>query len=169
MELKEAIISRCSIREFSEDLIKEEDLLEIARLSMKAPSAVNKRPWELYIYTKVEDLDILRGLTARSNYNAKAAIIVAGNKNRFLEGEGEGYWVEDTSAVTENILLLSRDKGIGTVWIGLYPVKARMNYIIDNLKFDDNIIPFSLILLGYPKNGFNPRDIDETEKIHLIK
>ncbi|MCP4757498.1 MAG: nitroreductase [Proteobacteria bacterium] len=49
MELFEAIKTRKSIREFKSDPVSKEILKEILEISTRAPSAVNRQPWEFVV------------------------------------------------------------------------------------------------------------------------
>ena len=51
MELLEAIESRKSIRAFEHRPVSEQTLMEILKLSIRAPSGVNLQPWEFYVVT----------------------------------------------------------------------------------------------------------------------
>ncbi len=44
---------------------------------------------------------------------AQIAIVVCGNKDRFLEGEDNVLWEQDLSASSENILLAAHAIGLG--------------------------------------------------------
>jgi nitroreductase len=43
-------------------------------------------------------------------------IYVCGDTARFQSGEARDYWIEDCSAVSENILLAAHAMGLGAVW-----------------------------------------------------
>lgn len=56
MELTVAIETRISIREFTDEAVKLDDLSEIIRLAGLAPSINNYQPWKYYVITKKEIL-----------------------------------------------------------------------------------------------------------------
>ena len=51
------------------------------------------------------------------------AILVCGDLRR---EKHEGFWVQDCSAATQNILLAVHAKGLGAVWVGIYPLEDRI-------------------------------------------
>ena len=61
-----------------------------------------------------------------------------------------GFGVEDCSAATQNILLAAHAKGLGAVWLGVYPTEPRVTAIKNLLNLPEHIIPISLISIGYP-------------------
>lgn len=58
MDTIKAINSRCSMRRYVEDFqIPEEDVKTILECAMKAPSAMNTRPWKFIVITNKEVLN----------------------------------------------------------------------------------------------------------------
>lgn len=53
------------------------------------------------------------------------------------------------SACTQNILLQIVEEDLAGVWLGLHPLKDRVNSIKKYFHIPDNIMPFSVIALGY--------------------
>lgn len=168
MELKDVLNKRRSIRSFLDKEVEEDLINELLLAAKTAPSAANKRPWEFYVVTNKEILIKLKKASKYTNYDAPLVIIVAGNPDRFIASPNEDYWVEDTSAATQNILLRATDLGLGACWCGIYPQKEN----IDNLKkiIDlGNNIPLNIIFIGYP--SFYPKLKKEAfeNNIHYIK
>ena len=168
MDFKETLYKRASIRKFLDKDIPIEVLEELVHYGLRAPSAKNSRPWEFYIITNKKKMEDIKHVYTHASYNCAAMILVCGNKDRFLSGEGENFWIEDTSAAVENILLGAVSLGLGGIWIGTYPIKERMDGVKKELEIGDNIVPMALIELGYPSET-NPRNIDEENKIHYVK
>ena len=71
------------------------------------------------------------------------------------------------SAATQNILLAAHDKGIGAVWLGIYPREQRIKELKRVLKMPDHILPVSLIALGYSAVEKQPIDRFMKERVHF--
>ena len=61
-------------------------------------------------------------------------IFVCADTTRMAEGQGTELWVQDLSAVSENILLAAHAMGLGACWTTIYPIisnllKGRMRTI----------------------------------------
>lgn len=163
------ILTRTSDRLF--DVTKpvgEEDLTTILQAAMAAPTGVNKQPWHFVVVTNRELLDQLAEQLpyCRMANQATAAIVVCGDKSRFLEGDDNELWVQDVSAASENILLASHALGLGSVWTAVYPHKDRMATVCEVLSLENpELIPFNVIPIGYvttahsPINKWNPENI----------
>ena len=64
--------------------------------------------------------------------------------------KGKGVWVQDCSAATENLLIAANARGLGAVWLGVYPIEER---IIGSRRLPglpDHIIPLCIVVIGYP-------------------
>jgi nitroreductase len=168
MELKEALLKRRSVRKFTAEPIKDEDVDYLLHAAMSGPSAVNKRPWEFYVITQPETIAKLNQV-GFAKYPSPLMIVVAGNAARFLPLGNETYWVQDTSAATENILLAATDLGLGACWCGIYPDKLRVRQVSKILHLPLTIKPLNIIIIGHPDGPIpEARDQYEEKRVHKI-
>ena len=166
----ENIMTRTSIRQFTDQPVQKETLDTIVKAGMAAPSAMNKQPWAFVVVTEKEMLDSLNAKHPYANLKtATAAIIVCGNMDKTIEGAGKEYWVQDCSAATENILLAAHGLGLGAVWCGVYPVEERIKDVSGVLGLPENIIPLNIVTMGYPAENPTPKDKFNAENIHYQK
>lgn len=167
----ENIMSRTSIRQFTDQTISADTVETLLRAGMAAPTAVNKQPWH---FVAVTDKNKLKEM-AINNPNAKMleqaplAIVVCGNMQKTLEGEARAFWVQDCAAATENILLAAHGLGLGAVWTALYLRDERAKSTIEALKLPDYIAPLCAIIIGHPaeqpapKDKWNPENVSYNE------
>jgi nitroreductase len=97
---------------------------------------------------------------------ASVAILVCIDKK--LETHNE-MGIQDCSAATQNILIAANAKKLGAVWLGIFPREERMNGIINLLKIPENIIPFSLISIGYPNEEKPIENRYNESRVHFNK
>jgi nitroreductase len=159
-----AIYKRRSIRKYTSKEVPDEKLLEFVKAGMNAPSAGNQQPWRFVIVTERSLLDKIPGVHpyAEMLKEAPAAILVCGDLG--LESH-KGYWVQDCSACTENILLEIADQGFGGVWLGVYPREDRVEGLRKLFNIPENIVPLSLIAVGYPAEQKPPRNEFDKSRI----
>ena len=158
------ILNRKSVRQYTAQDIAKENIDTIIKAGMAAPSAVNLQPWEIVLITNKK---ILNELSKKHPYasftkNASVAIVVCGNSEISPD-----YWVQDCSAVTENILLATESLGLGAVWCGVYPNQDRISAVQQILKLPKHIVPLNLIPIGYPKGENLPKQKYNPSKIHI--
>ncbi|WP_031482391.1 nitroreductase family protein [Maridesulfovibrio frigidus] len=165
MEVLEAIHTRRSVRKYEDKPVSEELIKELLSAAMVAPSAGNAQPWQFIV---VDDHEKLSGVKEYSQYAAMAehapvAIIICGDLS--LE-KYPGYWVQDCSAATQNLLLAAHGKGLGAVWTGIYPVEERVKGFSDNFNLPENVIPLSLIVIGWPVHEQKYKDRYKEDRVH---
>ena len=143
------IFIRRSVRKFNTKRVEEEKINEILRAGMQAPSAKNQQPWEFIVVRGEKNLEELSkyNVYATCLKGANVAIIVLCNTEKLIMPE---FWQQDLSAVTQNIELQAVTLGLGSVWMGTAPEEKKMNYIKEMFSLKDNLLPFSVIALGYP-------------------
>lgn len=162
------IIRRVSVRRYTDSPVTSEQVSAILHAAMSAPSGVNKQPWEFIV---VDDPQLLKQLAdalpyAKMTAHAPVAIVVCGNKDRFLDGVDDVLWEQDLSAASENILLAAHAIGLGGVWTCIYPHEERMEPVKTILNLPDTLIPFNLIPIGHPLTDHAPMDKWHPDRVH---
>lgn len=160
-----AILARKSIRKYTDEKVSDEIIENLLRAAMQAPSAGNEQPWEFVI---IRDKEIMKKITSFHPYskmllNTDVAIVVCGDVSKEVF---KGYWVQDCSAATENILLAAEDMGLGAVWLGVYPMEDRVEALKDLLNIPESVIPLSIIPVGYPDETRETVSRFNGERIH---
>ena len=165
------IMTRTSIRQYQDKAVEQEKVETMLKAGMAAPTAVNKQPWHFIVVNEKSMLEKI----AEVNHNkrmlktAPLAIIVCGNLEKALTGNAQQYWIQDTSAATENILLAAHGLGLGAVWTGLFPNKDRCEPICKLLGIPEHIIPLNIIIIGYPAESPTPKDKWKPENVSYNK
>lgn len=166
------ILTRSSVRIYEDRNPLPDNVVEtILRCAMAAPSAVNKQPWSFVVIKDTSILDSLASALpyAKMTAHAPLAIVVCGDKNKFLDGGDSTLWIQDLAAVSENILLAAHALGYGGVWTCVYPHIERMDPVASILGLPDNIVPFNLIPIGKPKGHGHIMDKWQPDCIHEDK
>lgn len=159
----ECILTRTSVRQYAPDRTISRDTVEtLLRAAMSAPTAVNKQPWAFIAIDSREDLDSLAAVLpyARMLTKAPLAIVTCGDMSKVIDSETpeQGFWIQDVSAATENLLLAAHALGLGAVWTGVYPDSGRVKAVQQRLGLPDTIIPLAVVPIGYPTGPQTPKD-----------
>jgi nitroreductase len=165
MDVIEAMRTRRSIRKFQRKPVPEALVQDLLRAAMSAPSAGNQQPWHFVL---IDDQEILRKVPAINPYagmakDAPLAVLICGDLA--LE-KFAGYWVQDCSAATQNLLLAAHGKGLGAVWTGIYPLNDRVEGFKRLCNLPEKVIPLALIIVGYPDQVLKPEDRFRTDRVH---
>ena len=168
MEALEAIFTRRSIRRYKTVSVPQEDIQQILKAAMYAPTANNTQSCQFIV---IDNRPLLDALSAAHPYarmlkEAPLAILVCGDRS--LEKE-DFYLSINGSAATQNILLAARALGLGSVWMGVYGRAVRMQRIADLFNLPDQIIPISLVAIGYANEERVSEDRFNKSKIHINK
>ena len=161
----EILLTRRSVRKYTADPVSDELVNDILRAAMCAPSAGNQQPWHFVIIRSKATLQKISEIhpTAKMASQANLAILVCGDESAELH---KGYWVQDCSAATENILLAAHAKGLGGVWVGVFPREERVRSLRSLIKAPPHIIPFALVPIGYPAENKEPVHEMDSTKVH---
>ncbi len=168
MDTITAIMTRRSIRKYTNQFVTDEMVKTILEAGMQAPSAGNQQSWHFIV---IRDKEIFKSIQKFHPYSkmldeASVAILVCGDLN--LETY-KNYWVVDCSNAAENILLAVHALGLGAVWLGVHPREERTEPMKKLFQLSDNIQPHSLISIGYPAESKYPEYRYKAERVHYDK
>jgi nitroreductase len=164
MEAMEAILSRRSIRRYTAGKVSDELIKDLLAAAMSAPSTGNGQPWHFVI---IDNPGIFEEVQKFHHYasmlkKTPLAILVCVD----LNVNQEGFIVQDGSAATENLLLAAHAKGLGAVWLGIYPLEERIAGMRKLLGLPDRILPLALISIGHPAEAHPRKDRYKPDRIH---
>ncbi|MFI3302688.1 MAG: nitroreductase family protein [Rikenellaceae bacterium] len=169
----ENIMTRSSVRSYTDQKIESEKIETLLKAGMAAPTGGNKQPWEFIVVTEREILDEIPEYAAGAKMIRKAqtAIVVCGDTSRCMPGTLVEYWIQDCSAATENILLAAHAMGLGAVWCGAYPNndQDRVGKLKELFNLPESVYALSVIVLGYPDSEPMPKNKWDEEKVHYNK
>ena len=179
MEAIEAIMTRRSIRTFSQKQIPDAVLQKIVLAGTYAPSALALQPWAFVIVQdqvflqRVSDYckpimislmkdahdgmsDAFRALLESKDYSiyyhAPTVIMIVGKiLSRFRE--------IDCSLCAENMMLAAHAMGLGSCWIGSTEVAYGNSDLMAGFRIPEGYSPVGTIVFGYPEE--NPKVHDK--------
>lgn len=167
MELREAIKTRRSVRDYTAETIADPVLHDLIDAATEAPSAMNEQPWSFVVVKNAPLLgeisnkakayllagplgahEHLRGLVSDPNfhifYHAPVLIVIATT-------EQIPWAVEDCALAAENLMLAAHAAGLGTCWIGLAQAWLGTADGKSVLGLPASHVPVAPIIVGHPK------------------
>jgi nitroreductase len=165
MDALEAIHTRRSIRTYQDKPVPDDLIQEVLAAAMSAPSACNAQPWQFVV---IRDREILKEIPRINSHAAMAAhaplaILVCGDLGLEISA---GYWVVDCAAAVQNLLLAAHALGLGAVWTGVFPQQDRIESFRGLLKLPQQVVPHSLIAIGYPAEQPAHEDRYRPDRVH---
>lgn len=159
----ENIMTRASVRSFTDQIVEEEKIEILLRAAMAAPTAMNKQPWHFVVVTDTSKLSEI------AQYPSPLAIVVCGDINKTLPGHGKEFWITDASLASQNILLAAHAVGLGGVWTAVFPNPDRTQKVREALGLPENLLPLNTLIIGYPTETPQPKDKWKPENITRIE
>ena len=146
------ILSRRSIRKFTDKPVPDEVLAELAEAAMHAPSALCRKTW---VFTVVANKAMIEKLvaaigkqTGRVGYDMykPAALVIPSNS------KDNPFGKEDNASALQNVFLAAASYGVGSVWINQLQGICDGEYIrpvLNELGIPADHVVYGLAALGY--------------------
>lgn len=114
MDAITSLTTRKSVRKFTADPVKKEDLETILNCGRLAPSGVNRQPWRFIVVTDQEMKEHVANATEYGKFIHHAPVVIA---VAICDAQA-ACPNEDAAAATENMLTAAHALGYGGCWIG---------------------------------------------------
>ena len=137
---------RRSIRIYLDKLISDDEVEMILEAGRWTPSASNKQPWEFLV---IKNKEVLKEISKKAFYGkhikeAPLAIAIVGKIK-----ENPNYYIQDTSLVSMNMMLMAWSLGIGTCWTGA----LKRDVVKEMLGLEENDYLLTILPMGYLKGN----------------
>jgi len=136
VELLEAIRTRRSIRKYDTNKeVAKETIEKILELALNAPSAGNRQPWRLHVVRNPSLKKALREAAFGQTYIEEAPWVICvvavpeESGSRYGDRGRNLYCIQDTAALITYIMLIAREFGLDTCWIGAFD-EEKVNRIL---------------------------------------
>lgn len=171
--LTEIFRKRRSIRKYTAEPLAQQQVVELMKAALYAPSSRNRQPLQFILVDNKDDLSRLsecKASGAQPIAEAAIAIVVAANP------AVSDVWIEDASIASAYLLLQAESLGLGACWI-----QVRNRFFEDDTSAADivrsilgiphNIEILSIISVGNKDNVKPAHDESELkwEKVHIDK
>lgn len=161
METRTALLTRRSIRVYTDQPVAESDLRTIVEAGIHAPYGRNQI-WRFALITDGALIKELAGLTIYKKFvaTAKALIVV-------FHDEGLGYHAmkdaQTMGACIQNMLLAAHALGLGAVWIG--EILKNEDKVRALCKAPDNFRLSAVLSIGRPAKDGVYEERDSLDKV----
>ena len=149
MDIFSVIRNRFSVRNFKNEPVPKEMIMEIMEMVRQAPSAVNYQPWHFIIVTQKQNLEMLARAYPRPWFLSAPVVIAACINHRESwkrVRDNKDYGDVDVAIAVDHLTLAATAKGLGTCWVCNFDLQLCKS----TLNLPDFIEPLALIPMGYP-------------------
>ena len=175
----ENIMTRVSVRQFTDEPVAKADLETILKAGLQAPSAMNKQDWQVRIVTNQEMLNTLSGFMLSTEMGKGMAERLNG-KNAFANapavafvaaetGEDATRWSSvDTALLSENMLLTIHALGLGATYQAapaamINQSQEAKDFLKTTFGFPENTELINIIIIGHPAETPAVKDRDQSK------
>ena len=127
----DTILSRRSVRKFTDEPVAKTYINTILNAGRWAPSGLNNQPWRYIVVQDRDTIEEIACCTRYSNVVQGARVLIA----VFLDKDAIYNYVKDVQAVgasIQNMLLACCNLELGAVWLGeILNRKEKVNLILD--------------------------------------
>ena len=161
------ILSRRSIRKYTQEPVSDDEVRALLEAAMAAPSAMATDPWRFLVVRDRAALAALVEILPHGKMLNEAAlcIVVCGEPARAHRLE-LSYLLQDCSAAVENLLLAAHLLGLGAVWLGVHPNEDRVSGIRSRFVVPQEVLPLAAIAIGRPAEHPAPRTRYNAASVH---
>jgi nitroreductase len=171
MEFFDVVGQRCSIRNFTGEVVDDEKIRQILEAVQRAPSAGNLQAYEIYVVAE-ESLrsDLMRAAWGQEFIRQAPIALVfctnsERNEQRYRERGVQLYSVQDATIACTYAMLAATALGLASTWVGAFDVQS-VHQIIGAPELQT---PVAILPIGYPAEKPERRErrrLDET--VHWV-
>jgi nitroreductase len=163
MDAMQAILTRRSIRRYTEAPVSDDLITQLLEAAMSAPTAADE-PWHFVVIRNRDLLECVMNFHPHAQMLKKVpvAILLAADPTSGLPGR----WPLDCAAATENMLVAANALGLGACWVGIYPVEERIKGLRSLTGMPERLIPLCMVAVGFPAEQKNPPARFRRDRIH---
>jgi len=162
----EALRKRRSVRKYSSGEVPEEDIREVLKAAMVAPSAWGKRPWHFIVVREQRLKEKLSRATPYASHAADAPVVFV----LAADMELARRWVEDLSIAAAQMMVQGSALGYGTCFIQIRDDEndEAEDYVRELLSIPRGYRVECMLALGKPgeeKGAHSEKEFQE-ERVH---
>lgn len=176
----ELMMKRRSVRNFKDQPISEEIIMQLLDAANNAPSGGNIQPLSIILLQDAENRAKLAGMVGNQPWvrNAPLSMIFCLDFNRIkrwavlngTEFKGEQAFSHfliayaDLMVAAQSVVILAEGLGLGSVYVGT--IQSCMDTAREQFSIPKFVLPLMILTLGYPK--LTPRSIPKLEREVIV-
>ena len=141
---------RCSVRDFQQKVVEEDVLNKILEAGRIAPTNHNRQPVKVFAVRTPELTAQLHKLE-KDCYNAPVILVAGYDAGKCKRPPKEGEIATDIAV--SMMMIQAQSLGVGSLWTRPH----HQDEVRAICKIPENVTMTTILLLGYPAEGYKPR------------
>jgi len=150
--------NRFSVREYSSEVVSEQDLQNVLKAAQLAPTWKNKQCFDIVV---VDDRKIMQAIGKATNHNpsesaykcATYLLVFVADPSKSGDREDKPYYMSDCAIALEHAILQATALQLGTCWIGAFSEEK----LSDILAIPKHLKIVGMTPLGYSNETYKQR------------
>ena len=117
MEVNDCLLSRRSVRIFTDETVSEDCIRDIVNAGIHAPSACNFAAWKFILISPDTPDEIWTAMENKIAIDAPYGLLVTYRNDLYVSGRVFGDYIQSAAAAIENMLLYINSIGLGACWL----------------------------------------------------
>ena len=160
MSVESTIHNRYSVRKYKDTKVEAEKLDKLLEAVREAPTACNRQPNIVYVAQNEEALGRIG--KAANIYGAPLALVFCTDTaSVWTRKDGFTTTDVDASILTDEVMLLATELGLGSVWICAFDEKV----LCSELSLPETLKPINILALGYADEEPKPDRLEKRKSI----
>lgn len=170
-DFESLLLSRHSLRYFSEESVKQETIIKALQFAQRTPSACNRQGWKTHVYQGEKSIELIKWQGGSRGFEdeCRYTILVTANLKAFLSHEVHQAYI-DGGLYAMNLINALHSLGLGCI-----PLSCGFEYSklrkLDQFGIPENEVPIVIIAFGNLQDKFNVavstrKDICKTNTFH---
>ena len=155
-----SIMSRRSIRRFTDDSVCESTMNLVLDAGLAAPSACAQFPVRFVVLDKKRLGELSQVVAQKDPFQlGQWGIAVCADTRGYQNGLA---WIEDCAAAMENMQIAGVSLGLGMLWYGVYQRAAKEPQVRAFLDLPEGVEVLGITVMGYAAEKREPRVPDKS-------
>ena len=155
-----SIMSRRSIRRFTDDSVCESTMNLVLDAGLSAPSARGLFPVRFVVLDKKRMNELAETVAQKDPFRqGQWAIAVCADTRGY---DGGLAWIEDCAAAMENMQIACVSLGLGSFWYGVYRRAGKEQPVRAFLNLPEGVEVLGITVMGYAAEKREPRPVEKS-------
>lgn len=153
VDFEHFVLSRHSVRNFSEQIVPDSAIVHAVRLAQKSPSVCNRQCWRVHVFSSAADIArVLQHQNGNRGFDhvINRLLLVTADLRTFVSSGERNQAFVDAGLFSMTLVLALQSQGIVSCCLNLCLSFAQDKSLRETCNFPSSETPIMMIAIGYP-------------------